>query len=73
MSILIKQKLVENAKIENLKCDILGDFQTMWSVELCEKSNFYLNLVFGPKMEILAQCVEISLRRQDWFEAKNPS
>ena len=37
-SILIGQKLVENAKIENLKCDILGDFQTMWSVELCEKS-----------------------------------
>ena len=67
------QKLVENAKIENLKCDILGDFQTMWSVELCEKSNLYLNCVFGPKMEILAQCVEISLRRQDWFEAKNPS
>ena len=27
-SILIWQKLVENAKIENLKCDILSDFQT---------------------------------------------
>ena len=25
--VLIGQKLVENAKIENLKCDILGDFQ----------------------------------------------
>ena len=25
-SILIGQKLVENAKIEKLKCDILGDF-----------------------------------------------
>ena len=25
-SVLIGQKLVENAKIEKLKCDILGDF-----------------------------------------------
>ena len=29
-SILIGQKLVENAKIEKLKCDIFGDFQTLW-------------------------------------------
>ena len=28
-SILISQKLVENAKIQKFKCDILGDFQTM--------------------------------------------
>ena len=27
-SILIRQKLVENVKIGNLKCYILGDFQT---------------------------------------------
>ena len=27
VSILIGQKLVENAKIENLICDILGDFK----------------------------------------------
>ena len=31
-SILIGRKLLENAKIEKLKCDILDDFQT-----LCEK------------------------------------
>ena len=24
------QKLVENAKIKKLKCDILSDFQTLW-------------------------------------------
>ena len=30
-SVLIGQKLVENAKIEKFKCDILGDFQTLWS------------------------------------------
>ena len=29
MSVLVGQKLVENAKIQNIKCDILGDFQTM--------------------------------------------
>ena len=28
-SILIGQKLAENAKIEKLKCDIFGDFQTL--------------------------------------------
>ena len=29
-SVLIGQKLVENAKIKKMKWDILGDFQTMW-------------------------------------------
>ena len=29
-SILIGQKLVENAKIQKFKWNILGDFQTMW-------------------------------------------
>ena len=28
-SVFIGQKLVENAKIQNLKCDIFGDFQTL--------------------------------------------
>ena len=28
-SFLIGQKFVENAKISNFKCDILGDFQTL--------------------------------------------
>ena len=31
-SVLIGQKLVENAKIEKFKCDILSDFQTMWAL-----------------------------------------
>ena len=31
-SVLISQKLVKNAKIENLKYDILGDFQTLWQL-----------------------------------------
>ena len=28
--VLIGQKLVENAKIQKFKCDILSNFQTMW-------------------------------------------
>ena len=28
-SVLIGQKLVQNAKIQKFKCDILGDFQTL--------------------------------------------
>ena len=28
-SVLIGQKLVENAKMQTFKCDILGDFQTL--------------------------------------------
>ena len=32
-SLLIGQKSVENAKIQNFKCDILGDFQTLWVIE----------------------------------------
>ena len=30
-SILKGQKLMENAKIQKIKCDILSNFQTMWS------------------------------------------
>ena len=29
-SVLIEQKLVENAKIKKFKCDILSNFQRMW-------------------------------------------
>ena len=30
-SVLIGQKLVENANIQKFKCDILSNFQTMWN------------------------------------------
>ena len=30
ISILLRQRLAENAKIEKFECDILGDFQTMF-------------------------------------------
>ena len=32
-SVFIGQKLVENAKIQKLKCDILGDFQTLCALK----------------------------------------
>ena len=31
-TILIRQKLVENAIIQRLKCDFFGDFQTLWTL-----------------------------------------
>ena len=34
MSFLIEQKLLENAKIEKLTCDILGNFKTLWNVSI---------------------------------------
>ena len=33
-SVLIVQKLVENAKIKKFQCDILSDFQTMCKYEI---------------------------------------
>ena len=38
-SVLIGQKLVENANIEKFKCDILGDVQTLWC-----RYNLYLTV-----------------------------
>ena len=29
-SLLIRQKVVENAKVQKLKCDIFSNFQTLW-------------------------------------------
>ena len=37
-SVLIGQKLVENAKIQEFKCDILSNFQTMWYSRKIESS-----------------------------------
>ena len=38
MSILIGPKLMENAKIEKFKLDILLDFQTMWDIKILKKN-----------------------------------
>ena len=56
-SILIGQKLAENAKIEKFKCDILSDLQTLWYWngskigEKCQNSNKTFWLIFN-------QCVD---------------
>ena len=52
-SIIIGQKMAENAKIENLKCDILGDFQTLWA-ELSSQESLWC-------------CPNGSLACQPWF------
>ena len=48
-SILIEQKMVENAKIGKVNCDILGDFQTLWSSFL-ELLPIELVWIFAPKL-----------------------
>ena len=40
MSLIIGQKLAKNSKIHKFKCDILGNFQTMWSILLKFKDFF---------------------------------
>ena len=53
-SCLIGQKLLENAKIEKFKCDILGDFQTLLKQQrsldiffVIRSCNFYRLLCHG--------------------------
>ena len=55
-SVLIGQKLVENAKIEKFKCDILGDFQT-----LCSRNTYFFNLrfIFRIRQHIQDQIVGV--------------
>ena len=46
-SVLIGQKLAENAKIQKFKCDIFSTFQTMW-----ERKKI---VNFRQKMQMLAE------------------
>ena len=41
-SVLIEQKLVENAKIQIFKQDMLGDFQTMWNTTTTKRATLAL-------------------------------
>ena len=47
-SVLIGQNLVENAKIQKFKCDILSNFQTIWSWEKLWKILLFLHFRNGP-------------------------
>ena len=55
-SVLIGQKLVENAKIQKFKCDILSDFQTLWStirvLSFMQQLNELNRTIFGAKIQI---------------------
>ena len=42
-SVLIEQKMVENAKMPKFKCDILSSFQTMWINSI--RQNTFVNTV----------------------------
>ena len=46
-SVLIGQKLVENAKIKKFKCDTLGDFQTLCTVL---KTPFILSNIYYVRL-----------------------
>ena len=49
-SILIGQQLVENAKIEKFKCDILSDFQTLCNrLEIWYCSFFVYTILNFPR------------------------
>ena len=50
-SILIEQKLVENAKIQNFKCDIFSHFQTLCNI-LCNVLSF------------MGECIEMSYKHE---------
>ena len=59
-----EQKLVENAKIEKLKCDILGDFQTLCTIIafyfLCSDSRkIYIAVEHCRREKLLLQCLRI--------------
>ena len=65
MSILIGQKLVENAKIHKLKCDISSNFQTMWTFFFWLSQNTVVALALGnccpcPEALLFNQVEEIA-------------
>ena len=49
-SILIGQKLAENARIEKFKWDILGDFQTLWDI-IFWQNRILFSGQFGQKLD----------------------
>ena len=48
--LLIGQKLIENAKIEKFRCDILGDFQTLCSRKRIGKEISKLEIEVTPAL-----------------------
>ena len=66
-SILIRQKMMKNAKMEKLKCDILGDFQTLWPC--CSSVTRQVNFKINGK----CQNWKTFMRYFRWFSSTVPS
>ena len=52
--VLIGQKLVGNAKIEKLKCDILSNFQTLWQATYIFTQFFKLDKQFTQAKNLIS-------------------
>ena len=52
-SLFIEQKLMENAKIKNFKCDIFTDFQTMCSQCMKINKKSHLNFRLAKQNKIV--------------------
>ena len=48
-SLFIEQKLMENAKVEKYKWDIMSDFQTFWWLRYDPDSGWLILAFLGPK------------------------
>ena len=59
ISIFIRQKVVENAKIKKLKCNIYGDFLTIKIASM--------KLVGTPCMTFLSILTQVSFKGQFWL------
>ena len=67
-SVLIGLKLVENAKIQKFKCDILGDFQTLWCDKKdCDYCDFFTTLSSPPfQQNVTKSKTQLSTKRLFW-------
>ena len=64
-SVLIGQKLVENAKIKEIKCDILSNFQTTWSLyfwhSLLQRFDIEVKLIWLLKLSLTVRVMRFVL------------
>ena len=66
-SIVIGQKMMENAKIEKLKCNILGDFQT-----LCISQKILFNFVFYKNFSLFQLAILVLVALAYAFPVPGP-
>ena len=74
MSIFNSQKLVKNAKIEKFKCDILGKYQTMYTVDQNHQNSRITSAIFAcfeTSFVIFKHCASYHLMQ--FFDGLNHS